>query len=409
MKAFGLLITLALVSCDSTGNTNQPEIESAVGSITTPKQSASDTLLHFKNANEFRLFLNTNQYDDEEKIDMINDFFDSISNYSTSELTLSFASIGANVKWDVDLISQFKHNMQKAIINDPNLLIRISESLNKDELERFAKFYFGNVIWNDEFPSELYYLKANNSQSFKVFIDTFYERYQVMSSRILNTSYIVADKDGNTNIRELPSSNSKRVGKFNNGSKVTALWIEGDWLFVHNQSNVGYVHVSNLNAADSAINRLQSDDNFNKVILEKKADLDMDGDSDFISVVKPKEQDDRNFDVKLSIHRTINGKISLWQQNVLMLKDPINGCMMDGLEGISASSGKFTIEYTSCYDNRYAKRFVSFSYDPQSDDFKVTKNIISFFNSESNDMNQTFNCEDNGYLFSSYNDDCKWL
>ncbi|MGP5120901.1 SH3 domain-containing protein [Psychrobacter alimentarius] len=409
MKAFGLLITLALVSCDSTGNTNQPEIESAVGSITTPKQSASDTLLHFKNANEFRLFLNTNQYDDEEKIDMINDFFDSISNYSTSELTLSFASIGANVKWDVDLISQFKHNMQKAIINDPNLLISISESLNKDELERFAKFYFGNVIWNDEFPSELYYLKANNSQSFIVFIDTFYERYQVMSSRILDTSYIVADKDGNTNIRELPSSNSKRVGKFNNGSKVTALWIEGDWLFVHNQSNVGYVHVSNLNAADSAINRLQSDDNFNKVILEKKADLDMDGDSDFISVVKPKEQDDRNFDVKLSIHRTINGKISLWQQNVLMLKDPINGCMMDGLEGISTSSGKFTIEYTSCYDNRYAKRFVSFSYDPQSDDFKVTKNIISFFNSESNDMNQTFNCEDNGYLFSSYNDDCEWL
>ena len=149
MKAFVLLITLALVSCDSTGNTNQPETKSSVGSITTPKQSASDTPLHFKNANEFRLFLDTNQYGDEEKIDMINDFFDSISDYSTSELTLSFASIGANVKWDVDLISQFKHNMQKAIINDPNLLISISESLNKDELELFAKFYFGNVIWND--------------------------------------------------------------------------------------------------------------------------------------------------------------------------------------------------------------------------------------------------------------------
>ena len=409
MKAFVLLITLALVSCDSTGNTNQPETKSSVGSITTPKQSASDTPLHFKNANEFRLFLDTNQYGDEEKIDMINDFFDSISDYSTSELTLSFASIGANVKWDVDLISQFKHNMQKAIINDPNLLISISESLNKDELERFAKFYFGNVIWNDEFPSELYYLKANNSQSFKVFIDTFYERYQAMSSRILNTSYIVADKDGNTNIRELPSSNSKRVGKFNNGSKVTALWIEGDWLFVHNKSNIGYVHVSNLNAADSAINRLKSDDNFNKVILEKEADLDMDGDSDFISVVKPKEQDDRNFDLEISVYRMVNKEVSLWQQNTLMFKDPLNGCMMDGLEDISTSSGKFTIEYMSCYDNKYGKRFVSFSYDIQSDDFKVIKNIISFFNSESNEMNQTFNCKDNGYLFSSYNDDCEWL
>ncbi|WP_440464010.1 SH3 domain-containing protein [Psychrobacter sp. ASPA161_6] len=409
MKAFVLLITLALVSCDSTGNTNQPETKSSVGSITTPKQSASDTPLHFKNANEFRLFLDTNQYGDEEKIDMINDFFDSISDYSTSELTLSFASIGANVKWDVDLISQFKHNMQKAIINDPNLLISISESLNKDELERFAKFYFGNVIWNDEFPSELYYLKANNSQSFKVFIDTFYERYQAMSSRILNTSYIVADKDGNTNIRELPSSNSKRVGKFNNGSKVTALWIEGDWLFVHNKSNIGYVHVSSLNAADSAINRLKSDDNFNKVILEKEADLDMDGDSDFISVVKPKEQDDRNFDLEISVYRMVNKEVSLWQQNTLMFKDPLNGCMMDGLEDISTSSGKFTLEYTSCYDNKYAKRFVSFSYSPQSDDFKVTKNIISFFNSESNEMNQTFNCKDDRYLFSTYNDDCDWL
>ncbi|WP_201512414.1 SH3 domain-containing protein [Psychrobacter alimentarius] len=411
MKAFIsvlLVTTLALVSCDSTGNNNKPETNLG-GSITTAKQSASDIPLHFKDANEFRLFLDTNEYGDEEKIDIINDFFDSISGYSISELTQSFASIGSNIEWDVDLISQFKHNMQKAIINDPNLLISISESLNKEELERFAKFYLGNVIWNDEFPSELYYLKANNSQSFKVFIDTFYQRYQVMSSRILNTSYIVADKDGNTNIRELPSSNSKRVGKFDNGNKVTALWIEGDWLFVHNKSNVGYVHVSNLKAADSAINRLKSDDNFNKVILEKEADLDMDGDSDFISVVKPKEQDDRNFDLEISVYRMVNKEVFLWQQNTLMFKDPINGCMMDGLEDISTSSGKFTIKYTSCYDNKYAERFVSFSYHPQSDDFKVTENIISFFNSESNEMNQTFNCKDNGYLFSSYNDDCEWL
>lgn len=411
MKAFIsvlLVTTLALVSCDSTGNNNKPETNLG-GSITTAKQSASDIPLHFKDANEFRLFLDTNEYGDEEKIDIINDFFDSISGYSISELTQSFASISSNIEWDVDLISQFKHNMQKAIINDPNLLISISESLNKEELERFAKFYFGNVIWNDEFPSELYYLKANNSQSFKVFIDTFYQRYQVMSSRILNTSYIVADKDGNTNIRELPSSNSKRVGKFDNGNKVTALWIEGDWLFVHNNSNVGYVHVSNLKAADSAINRLKSDDNFNKVILEKEADLDMDGDSDFISVVKPKEQDDRNFDLEISVYRMVNKEVFLWQQNTLMFTDPINGCMMDGLENISTSSGKFTIKYTSCYDNKYAKRFVSFLYDPQSDDFKVTENTISFFNSESNDINQTFNCKNNGYLFSSYNDDCEWL
>ena len=53
--------------------------------------------------------------------------------------------------------------------------------------------------------------------------------------------------------------------------------------------------------------------------------------------------------------------------------------------------------------------FLSVKYYKISDDFKVIKNIISFFNSESNEMNQTFNCKDNGYLFSSYNDDCEWL
>ena len=154
---------------------------------------------------------------------------------------------------------------------------------------------------------------------------------------------------------------------------------------------------------------IQTNDSYTKVILEKETDLDMDGDSDFISVVKPKEQDDRNFDLEISVYRMVNKGVSLWQQNTLMFTDPINGCMMDGLENISTSSGKFTIEYTSCYDNKYAKRFVSFLYDPQSDDFKVTENTISFFNSESNDINQTFNCKNNGYLFSSYNDDCEWL
>lgn len=107
-----------------------------------------------------------------------------------------------------------------------------------------------------------------------------------------------------------------------------------------------------------------ANDSYTKVILEKEADLDMDGDSDVISVAKPKGQDDRNFDLEISVYRTVNGKSHLWQHNILIFKDPINGCMMDGLEDISTSSGKFSIEYTSCYDNKYAKRFVSFSYDP---------------------------------------------
>ncbi|SLJ84275.1 hypothetical protein [Psychrobacter sp. DAB_AL43B] len=193
------------------------------------------------------------------------------------------------------------------------------------------------------------------------------------------------------------------TGNKQNPSTNIAENIEQDNLNNENKSLVFEIN-SNINNES-----IQTNDSYTKVILEKEADLDMDGDSDFISVVKPKEQDDRNFDLEVSVYRMVNKEVSLWQQNTLMFKDPINGCMMNGLEEISTSSGKFIIEYTSCYDNKYAKRFVSFSYDPQSDDFKVTKNIISFFNSESNEMNQTFNCKDNGYLFSSYNDDCEWL
>lgn len=403
-----LATTLALVSCDSTGNTNKPKIKNAAGSITTPKKTVSYIPLHFKNANRFRMFLNTNQYSDEEKIDMINVFFNNISDYSTNELTQSFANIGANVEWDVDLISQFKHNMQEAFISDPNLLLNTSESLNKDELERFARFYYGNVIWNDEFPSELYYLELNDSQTFETLIDIFYELYNSMSPRILNTNYIVADKDGNTNIREQANSKSKRVGTFDNGIKVNALWIEGDWVFVYTKSNVGYVHLSNLNVVKSTIDKLPSSDTSANTVFLKQADLDMDGDSDTISVTKPKEQDVRNFNIKITVYRMIKESRHLWQQNTLMFKDPSNGCMMDGLEDITTSLGQFSIEYTSCYDNKYARRYVNFSYDSQSDDFKVTENKISFLEPESDELNQTFDCRDNKYLFSSYDDSCEW-
>lgn len=158
---------------------------------------------------------------------------------------------------------------------------------------------------------------------------------------------------------------------------------------------------------------VNTDSQFNtsatKSILEKEADLDMDGDNDIVSIEKPKEQDDRNFDVKVAVYRMVNGKAFLWQQNTLMFKDPVNGCMMDGLEDITMSSGEFTIVYTSCYDNQYARRHVSFSYDSQTDGFRVIKNTIVFFNPESDDTNQKFDCRDNEYLFSSYDDSCEWL
>lgn len=161
---------------------------------------------------------------------------------------------------------------------------------------------------------------------------------------------------------------------------------------------------------NNTINKsIQTNDNFTEIVLTRASDLDANGENDTISVEKPKSQDDRNFDLKISVYRMINGKSHLWQQNVLMFKDPINGCMMDGLEDITTSLGKFTIEYTSCYDNQYARRFVSFLYDPQSNDFKVNKNTISFLEPESDELSQTFGCKDNNYLFSSYDDSCEWL
>ena len=145
-----------------------------------------------------------------------------------------------------------------------------------------------------------------------------------------------------------------------------------------------------------------------KVIYEKESDLDMDGENDIISVAKPKEQDVRNFDLEISVYRMVNGEAFLWQQNTLMFKDPIKGCMMEGLEDITLSEGGFAVEYTSCYDNKFVRRYVSFSYDSQTDDFKVVKNTILFYDPESDNTDRTLDCRDNEYLFSSYDGSCEW-
>lgn len=214
-------MTFALAACDSTGHSTPPKTKSPIDSIDTSQQAMPSIPLHFKDANEFQLFLDTSQYSDHEKIDMISKFFDNISRYSTTELTHSFASIGANIQWNVDLISQFEHNMQHFIIDNPEMLIAISNHLTNDELKHFTQFYDSNVIWNDELPSELYYLKTHDPQFFKIFIDTFYERYQAMSKNKLDQNYIVTDSDGDTNIREQANTQSDIVGTIDNDQLVT--------------------------------------------------------------------------------------------------------------------------------------------------------------------------------------------
>lgn len=144
------------------------------------------------------------------------------------------------------------------------------------------------------------------------------------------------------------------------------------------------------------------------VIFREETDLDMDGEKEIISITKPKGQDVRNFDVIINIYKKINGETHLWRKNNLMFKDPVNGCMMDGLDKITLKSGGFDVEYTSCYDNKHAIRAISFSYKPKIDDFEVTKNTISFFSPESDGKNQYFDCKDHKYLFSSYDGRCEW-
>jgi|GEM_PF-4578714 len=149
------------------------------------------------------------------------------------------------------------------------------------------------------------------------------------------------------------------------------------------------------------------DDRNMEVIFKEEADLDMDGEKEIISVTKPKGQDVRNFDVIINIYQKINGKTHLWRKNNLMFKDPVNGCMMDGLDEITLKPGGFDVEYTSCYDNNYVNRFVSFSYKSKADDFEVTENKILFFNAKSDNVSEDIICSSEQYLFSNYNGSCE--
>ena len=241
-----LTMTFALAACDSTGNSTPPKAKSPIDSIDNSQQAMPSIPLHFKDANGFQLFLDTSQYSDHEKIDMIDEFFDDISRYSTDELVHSFASIGANIQWNVDLISQFRRNMQITIMHKPEMLVAISNQLTDDELIQFSNFYDSHVIWNDEFPSELYYLKTHDPRFFKIFIDTFYERYQAISNNKLNQNYIVTDSDGHTNIREQANTQSDIVGTIDNDQPVTGLWKENNWVFIYSDADVGFIHSSNL-------------------------------------------------------------------------------------------------------------------------------------------------------------------
>lgn len=143
-----------------------------------------------------------------------------------------------------------------------------------------------------------------------------------------------------------------------------------------------------------------------KVIYRIESDLDLDGDQDLILVTKPKEQDIRNFDINIALYRQRDGKFDLWYENSAIFKDSPNGCMLDGLEKVSASSGKIKIDYSSCYDRKFANRTLIFSYDSAIDDFLLTKNTITFTSPDT--QSETVHCQHKVAYFSSYDDRCQW-
>lgn len=362
---------------------------------------------YFSNAKNFNAFINSDELSYAEKETIINNFFSNIEEYSINDVAISFGNIGSNTEWDVDLISQFKHNMQEVIIKNPEILNLALKNLNSNEIEYFANFYLRNVIWNNDFPKEIYYLISHNTDAFKIFIKVFYELYQSMSTEVIDNKYIINDKDGQTNIRMESNSKSKIVGTLANDSEVSALWETGNWFFVYNDKNLGYVHLSNIIAADTDQKNLVTNNSSKIIILKTQADLNQDGIPDLIIATKPKNQDDRNFNADIEIYESKDNRFSLLKKNTTLFKEPVNGCMMEGLEDITATLDTFTIEYTSCYDNRYAQRKVSFTYDYQYNDFKIVDNKISFLDN-GNQSSQTYDCNFKDYFFSSYDDSCEW-
>lgn len=143
-----------------------------------------------------------------------------------------------------------------------------------------------------------------------------------------------------------------------------------------------------------------------RVIYRIESDLDLDGDKDFILVTKPKEQDIRNFDINITLYRQRNGTFDLWHENSAIFKDNPNGCMLDGLDTLSASSGEIKIDYSSCYDRKFANRTLIFSYDSNNDNFLLTKNTIVFTSPDT--QSKTIHCKHRVAYLSSYDDRCQW-
>lgn len=197
----------------------------------------------------FQNFINNPTLSYEHKSKLIDDFFANHELYTEEQLVDIFSTIGSEISWDVDLVSQFQYRMEQDIISKkPNMLCGIADKLSNDRMRKFIIFYLGNVIWNNEFPYEFYELKNCHTEKFDLLVEVFYEKF-LSSSNNKALNYIVNDPDGETNLRIKPNSKSSDIiHVIPNGQSVIVLWNDGNWFFVKFKNQVGYVYNKNLGA-----------------------------------------------------------------------------------------------------------------------------------------------------------------
>lgn len=250
-----LLASLLIISCNanvknspsSHQDTNESQLKINSHLYTIPK--------FFSSAENFQRFVDDKSINEESKYPILENFFEQNDKYSDDTLAEIFADIGSKVKWDVDVINIFAHDMKNTIKKRPQIICKVANQLTHAQMSNYTEFYLGNVIWNDNFPVEFFQLQTCNPQQFKTVLFTFYGLYKQQSTRQLHQKYHINDKDGKTNLREQANTTSAISGTLNNGTIVTPLWTVGqdgqldkpyNWLFVIQDNKAGYLNIANL-------------------------------------------------------------------------------------------------------------------------------------------------------------------
>lgn len=147
----------------------------------------------------------------------------------------------------------------------------------------------------------------------------------------------------------------------------------------------------------------------NRIILEnnhKKTsfDFNQDGLIDKISLTKPADMDERNFNITINILKNTGNNYQKIIENTIMLEEPTSGCGLDGLQEIWGDGNSLNVIYQTCIDRKFATRNVSFAFNALSNDFILIKNEIEFSDIDGN--SELHVCEVTGVDFSEFDGAC---